>query len=142
MEVPMEEHSELSMEPLSAARMATNPISEASKAALRKSLAESGKVADYPPEELWKVAGVGEDGLMNREEFESMLVVLKEHVLKRCVSPPSPPSKHTAASTEPAHAHVPTLSRAGVGKASRYERRHLVFKRASVIGGHRGVCIL
>ena len=54
----MEEHSELSMEPLSAARMATNPLSEASKAALRKSLAESGKVADYPPEELslavWK----------------------------------------------------------------------------------------
>ena len=79
----MEEHSELSMEPLSAARMATNPLTEKSKAALRKSLAESGKVADYPPEELWKVAGVGEDGLMNREEFESMLDVLKEHVLKQ-----------------------------------------------------------
>ena len=79
----MEEHSEISMEPLSAARMATNPLTEKSKAALRKSLAESGKVADYPPEELWKVAGVGEDGLMNREEFESMLDVLKEHVLKQ-----------------------------------------------------------
>ena len=79
----MEEHSELSMEPLSAARMATNPLTEKSKAALRKSLAESGKVADYPPEELWKVVGVGEDGLMNREEFESMLDVLKEHVLKQ-----------------------------------------------------------
>ena len=48
----MEEHSELSMEPLSAARMATNPISEASKAALRKSLAESGKVADYDDDEI------------------------------------------------------------------------------------------
>ncbi len=33
----MEEHSELSMEPLSAARMATNPLTEKSKAALRKS---------------------------------------------------------------------------------------------------------
>ena len=43
----MEEHSELSMEPLSAARMATNPLTEKSKAALRKS--RGARAAAFAP---------------------------------------------------------------------------------------------